>query len=360
MSRNFLRELVNVAEKSANVARKIREDPVLLELLIEEKNEVEANPRFIKDFKTLADVLIQEMIKYDIGKLFPELKSNIKGEESPIFTNSLGETVCIEIANSPEETATCLEVVLNGNKAAAKSLADVVHSEESFLNEEQVIPEFPEKFDYSKLGIWIDPIDATSQYIAGDTIFSNFPGITSTGLDCVTVLIGAYDIETGIPICGVINQPFCEKIEKQYKSKIFWGICLGDLKTNNLIQEETKRSSKIGLFSTSEHSNIIDTFKDEKYEIAFSAGAGHKALKVITGEADIYLLSKGTTYKWDTCAPHAILLSLNGCMYDFQKSLNEKKLIPLTYNSEEDKQNKGGVVAVKDIILITDLLERLS
>lgn len=49
--------------------------------------------------------------------------------------------------------------------------------------------------------------DATNEYIRGVTI-TNYPNIPASGLGCVTVLIGAYDIESGKPIIGVINQPF--------------------------------------------------------------------------------------------------------------------------------------------------------
>lgn len=50
-------------------------------------------------------------------------------------------------------------------------------------------------------------LDATEEYIKGVTI-TNYPNIPASGLGCVTVLIGAYDIESGKPIIGIINQPF--------------------------------------------------------------------------------------------------------------------------------------------------------
>lgn len=65
---DLLRALIIVSEKAANVARICRQNEHLFELLIEEKKPNEANPRFVLDFKTLADVLIQEMVKHDIGK----------------------------------------------------------------------------------------------------------------------------------------------------------------------------------------------------------------------------------------------------------------------------------------------------
>ena len=40
---------------------------ILFKLLIEEKSEDTKNKRFVRDFKTLADVLIQEMVKDYLG-----------------------------------------------------------------------------------------------------------------------------------------------------------------------------------------------------------------------------------------------------------------------------------------------------
>lgn len=65
---NILASLVNVSEKAANIARVFRQNEHLLELLVQEKTASDdANPRFVHDYKTLADVLIQETIRHDIG-----------------------------------------------------------------------------------------------------------------------------------------------------------------------------------------------------------------------------------------------------------------------------------------------------
>lgn len=65
---SLLESLVRVSEKAANIARLCRRESHLFELLVEEKGNCESNPRFIQDFKTLADVLIQETVINDIGK----------------------------------------------------------------------------------------------------------------------------------------------------------------------------------------------------------------------------------------------------------------------------------------------------
>ncbi|XP_065363805.1 inositol polyphosphate 1-phosphatase [Calliphora vicina] len=381
-SRHLLKSLINASEKAANIARICRSNEQLLGLLVQEKTGDEANARFEHDFKTLADVLIQESIKHDVGAEFPEMKENIKGEESSTFKNAEDESVAIVVGANETETADCLlQILQTQHQEAAQILAEEVHRSVEFDKElHEDFPELPNDVDYSQLGIWIDPIDATAEYISGDTMFTNFPGITSTGLDCVTVLIGVYDLSSGLPVIGVISQPFGNKIEDNiYNSALYWGIALPDLQAHSKrLDSETNRSRLLGIFSSSERADLLQQMLDLGYEFAFSAGAGHKALKVITGEVDVYVLSKASTFKWDTCAPQAILRSLNGDIIDFKNSIKEGKAIPLTYttaaaseNSEEGgdetegtdkdwKCNCNGLIAIKDLKLLEHLLEKLA
>lgn len=156
---NLLKELINSAEKAANIARVCRSNEDLLSLLVQEKSGAEANARFEHDFKTLADVLIQETIKHEIGNLFPAMKGAILGEESPTFTNKLDQTITIAIGDTEAETATCLEAILDGHKEAAKALAAEVHRKVEYKAPNLgIIPVLPEELDYGNFGIWIDPI----------------------------------------------------------------------------------------------------------------------------------------------------------------------------------------------------------
>lgn len=366
---NLLRALINSAEKAANIARLCRSNEELLSLLVQEKTGAEANERFEHDFKTLADVLIQETIKHEVGNLFPAMRDSILGEESPNFTNKLGEKVIIAVGETETETAFCLGAVLGDHKAAADALATEVHQKVIYDNAKLGdIPELPAELDYSNLGIWIDPIDATAEYISGDTIFTNFPGITSTGLDCVTVLIGVYERDSGVPVIGIVAQPFGNKLEEHvYSSELYWGICLPTLLAHNC--NFPTRNAKIGIFSSSEDSNILQRFLDLKYELAFSAGAGHKALKVISNDASVYMLSKGSTYRWDTCAPQAILRALGGDVLNYATSVAEQQAVPLNYlapevnlmESDSDwKRNANGLIAVRNLETIKELLTMLK
>lgn len=69
----LLQLLLNVSEKAANVARVCRQEAPLFELLVQEKKGADKNKKFIKDFKTLADVVIQEMIRHDVCAQVPDL-----------------------------------------------------------------------------------------------------------------------------------------------------------------------------------------------------------------------------------------------------------------------------------------------
>lgn len=65
---DFILSLLTVSEKAATIARSCRQNDKLLSLLIQEKTELKKNTSFVADFKTLADVLIQELIRYELTK----------------------------------------------------------------------------------------------------------------------------------------------------------------------------------------------------------------------------------------------------------------------------------------------------
>ena len=64
---DLLNEVTGVSEASAELARAIRSEHALFELLVEEKTGDSKNKRFVQDFKTLADVVVQEMVKHNLG-----------------------------------------------------------------------------------------------------------------------------------------------------------------------------------------------------------------------------------------------------------------------------------------------------
>lgn len=108
--------------------------------------------------------------------------------------------------------------------------------------------------------------------------------------------------------------------------------------------------------------NESDTIKSalSVVRLYYAAGAGYKSLCAVQGFVSVYLLSEDTTFKWDCCAPHAILKSMGGGMVDFRECLKRKsngnvdELPELIYNTPVNGAtgvdrwaNKGGLVAYR-------------
>lgn len=294
-TKDLLAAIINASEKSANIARVCRKNEELFKLLIEEKSGSEKNERFLHDFKTLADVVIQETIKHDVGKLFPELVANIKGEEGNKFENKLGESVTVEITDDSNDTKALLLKVLDGNEIAAEALTEEIHKSVA-TDEAAKLPEIVASIDIAKVGIWIDPIDGTAEYINGENLSTDIPNIERSGLKCATVLIGAYSKETSKPIMGVINQPFFQgSPEDGYTSKIFYGASINGENHHNIVDSQTDNAQKVAVISMAE--NRKTSLQCAGYRTIVSNGAGYKILKVIENDASMYFLSKNSTFK---------------------------------------------------------------
>uniref|UniRef100_A0A1I8IXU5 3'(2'),5'-bisphosphate nucleotidase CysQ n=1 Tax=Macrostomum lignano TaxID=282301 RepID=A0A1I8IXU5_9PLAT len=121
---DLIAELLNAAEKSAELARAIRREESLFHLLIEEKTGDDKNKRFGFDFKTLADVLVQEMIRFDLNK----------------------KTATIELP--PRWPIWFTKTLLCRGRPNWRNWS-------------------PLELDKKEIGIWIDPIDGTAEYISG-------------------------------------------------------------------------------------------------------------------------------------------------------------------------------------------------
>lgn len=308
----LVRALVRASEKASNLARACRAEEELFSLLTQEKGQEDKNPRFLRDFKTLADVLIQEMLKHDLSKLDSGFGERVQGEETNKFTNGRGETVCVEVCSSLKETAQLLVPVLDGNEAAAAKLAQIVHSDAELLEEIDV----PDTRDVNvgNIGVWIDPIDSTSEYISGKWGEEDESGIVTSGLQCVCVLIGVYFLDSGRPFIGVVNQPFHHlDQERRPVGRCYWAVSQGanSLVGKSFVEDEEKnreqRQQPIVLLSTGEQESIVDALGAAGFRVRFAAGAGYKILCVALRSADAYLLTKGTTFRWDTCSPEALL-----------------------------------------------------
>ncbi|XP_041367669.1 inositol polyphosphate 1-phosphatase-like [Gigantopelta aegis] len=344
----LLSALIGVAQKGAHVASIIRSDADLLELLVQEKSSKEKNPRFVHDFKTLADVIIQEMVRHDLSKEFAGIESRIHGEESSIFTNTLGETVVVQLKNSVEETKTLLCDVLNGNSVAAGLLAEAVHSSIS-ASMKSTFRHVTGEIPISDVCVWIDPIDSTAQYIQGQVGCPNEFGIVNEGLQCVTILIGAYNRITGLPVMGVVVQPFAhfDELSKRWKTEINWGVCHNNRFSSFDDQTIPKRIPTV-IVSSSESEDVRHKLSKD-FCLQYAAGAGYKLLCVARGLVDAYVLSRASIFSWDCCALHAVLLALGGGLVAFSDVLSQD-VCQVKYNhvtSTKHGHSIAGVVAYR-------------
>nr|XP_002131415.1 inositol polyphosphate 1-phosphatase-like [Ciona intestinalis] len=329
MAHEVLVSLLTAGLKATRIAQACRERKQLFEILVQEKGKLRNN---VADFKTLADVFIQQVAKTELEKKIPSLGERVFGEENNEFTNTLGESIVVEVKPTMEETCNLLAKVLDGNHVAARLLAVEAHSNvEDQI--EKIDKETAEKLsmcevDIDNIAVWIDPIDGTAQYVGG--IYKEAKdkhGVHGRGLQCVTVLIGMYNIQTGLPIMGVVCQPFYENVEGSWKSRCFWGVCCNDVRVSNVksLHEKNVLNRSGDLNCT-----VITSPHDKQaYRVVASCdgvehctggGAGYKCLCVIEGLVDGYLYTGDACYKWDTCATHAILSSLGGSIVNLTQA----------------------------------------
>eukprot|EP00095_Tigriopus_kingsejongensis_P008147 maker-scaffold196_size269943-snap-gene-1.34 protein:Tk08147 transcript:maker-scaffold196_size269943-snap-gene-1.34-mRNA-1 annotation:"inositol polyphosphate 1-phosphatase" len=351
-------------------------DPFFVLCDLQEKTGDEKNVRFTADFKTLADVLIQETVRHDIGRQYPTLAENIKGEESNKFTNTLNETIAVKVCDTQEETSALLFKVLDQDQVAADLLSKHVHLDTSELSEEirkdlEQVPDIDLNVD--QLGIWIDPIDSTNNYIKGCSDQSQgFVGdreIVSNGLQVVTVLIGVFDQVTGEPVMGIVHQPFAEYNQdtNTWRGQVYWGIHhQGQVfHSSSLKHPEGQHFEDFNriVVSLSESATFTNKLKDH-YVLFPAAGAGYKLLCVAKGWAKLYVSERGSTYKWDSCAVHAILRSLGGGCLDYSKRREGSELQYLAPNegSEGISQwsNTSGLLAYRSRDAIEHVLNILD
>jgi len=105
----------------------------------------------------------------------------------------------------------------NKSTKSIETLVDILSSSPNLSLPDESFNKVPSDIfiDLSNIGIWIDPVDGTQQYINGtDGIIDSNTGITLDGLPAALVLIGCFDIKNGQAILGVINRAFNEKIDE--------------------------------------------------------------------------------------------------------------------------------------------------
>lgn len=208
--------------------------------------------------------------------------------------------------------------------------------------------------------------DSTAEYITGKDIVER-NNIHLNGLKCVTVLIGVYDLTTGQPIMGIINQPFDEVKEDSWTGCCYWGFVTDNISKHSHLMDNP-RSYRVCL-SSSEDPTVKNKLRKNGYQLVEAAGAGYKILNVIAGLADAYVLTKNSTFKWDTCGPQAILKSMGGDIFVLDEAL-KGRYVGLSYSEDPDQEsgasklekfcNSGGLIACRDAAIAKDVVGVLN
>lgn len=98
------------------------------------------------------------------------------------------------------------------------------------------------------------------------------------------------------------------------------------------------------MVSSSEDPALLSPIESTaKWKVIKAAGCGYKLLCVIDGLADVFILSRPSSFKWDTCGPHAILKALGGNVVSF------KDCEELKYLSSGKVCNEKGIICYSSL-----------
>uniref|UniRef100_A0A8D0ER98 Inositol polyphosphate 1-phosphatase n=1 Tax=Strix occidentalis caurina TaxID=311401 RepID=A0A8D0ER98_STROC len=154
---------------------------------------------------------------------------------------------------------------------------------------------------------------------------------------------------------------------RRWQGRYHWGVAYGDTRLCSLSPPPPPRPAPRLVLSRAEEGRVRAALgplcgdgdgDGDGDGLRFAAGAGYKMLCVILGLADAYVLSEGSTFAWDACAPHAILRALGGGVVALAGALRARRAgdtgppPELVYNrpaegavGAERWANRGGLVA---------------
>mmetsp|Transcript_4218 Transcript_4218/g.12889 ORF Transcript_4218/g.12889 Transcript_4218/m.12889 type:complete len:341 (+) Transcript_4218:1299-2321(+) len=229
-----------------------------------------------------------------------------------------------------------------------------------------LVPESLRAVPAQDVVIFIDPLDATKEFTLGR-------------VEAVITLIGI--AVCGVPAAGVMYQPFVDE------GRTMYGLCATGLlvgvtsptqsganqtspATATTVSDSSSSSSPSSSSSSSSSttSELVAVSSLSHPSAQLSAllarlnadrnlpvgGCGHKVLKVMEGEANVYV-GTGGTKKWDTCAPSALLHCAGGRLTDLAGQ-------PLRYfcGGRDEMENRLGLVATAAGVDHDEIIARLA
>lgn len=99
------------------------------------------------------------------------------------------------------------------------------------------------------------------------------------------------------------------------------------------------------------------------FTVVEAAGAGYKLLCVATGAASAYVLSKPSTFYWDTCAVQAILTAQGGGLVNYKQALSGViQPIKITHGGQslDECCNVDGLIAYSDTNVLNSIVKLIQ
>ncbi|KAG5496032.1 hypothetical protein JIQ42_02918 [Leishmania sp. Namibia] len=285
------------------------------------------------DLVTTADFLIQAVLMRALSESFPALPFTVTGEEDrpSVAVEEAAEACMTEhyraIAAMPYEAELCAHVQA-GDTSGADAAVILRADSDAVMRR--------------RLGIFIDPIDATSCFVGG---FWQAP-MTLVGITL-----------DGVPIAGVMNRIFCYPLtgasgpaetELQEKARVpglsvvlntpaltspfvvFDGVLMPAPVRPEPQPECTCETALAVCRSSATKEAFLQQLLAELKPCSFvsARGAGYKQYhllkKMLKGRhapqepitsADVFVCPPATIKKWDCCAPHAFLYALGSDIF---------------------------------------------
>lgn len=247
----------------------------------------------VNDLQTQADRSSQQCIVTSLQKQFPKI--TIIGEEQLGLADAVNESHIVTEAD--------LEV----------------------LQKASILPDELKLVDDEDICIWVDPLDATTEFVQG--IF-----------DHVTILVGI--AVHGKAVAGVIAQPFYNYTAGPNVSvgRVIWAIV--GLGSFGVVPKHPPPDQRVITATRSRMSPaVLRTINAcEPTKILQVGGAGHKVLLLIDGKAHAYICASSACSKWDTCAPEAVLHAVGGKLTDINGTSYQ-------YHPGVERYNRSGTLA---------------
>jgi len=176
--------------------------------------------------------------------------------------------------------------------------------------------------------VWIiDPMDGTSEFVAGRTEFAVMIGLAVEGR----------------PQMGVVYLPVDEKL---YYAASGLGAFVESGTSRQALQvsPETDPSRVIMAVSRSHPSARLQQIREALSigNVIAAGGVGLKVSMICEGRAHLYIHAGSGTCQWDSCAPEIILHEARGRMTDIRNR-------PLEYNTAAP-QNVRGILASNGVL----------